>query len=241
MLGVVAVAAGGCQPATLPAPGGPDAPPASATAEGGRRAPADVRGESFPVDAAAQPAVDAAVAAFAASAGVAAETVRVVAVEPVSWPDSALGCPEPEMSYLQVITPGYRVVLEAGEERATYHTSDGSAGPVRAVRCGGDARRQLNLASLSAPALDLARRDLVARLGGEPAIDLLQSTVAPVTQLICPGTPAADDPSRPAMVVFEFQLQSGADIHLYRAVGDKILYCGPYDPPKVDAAGNPTE
>ena len=46
--------------------------------------------------------------------GVDLESVEVLAVEAVEWPDSSLGCPSPGMMYAQVITPGYRILLEAG-------------------------------------------------------------------------------------------------------------------------------
>ena len=48
-----------------------------------------------------------------------------------SWPDSSLGCPKPNMNYLQVITPGYRIVLEAQGRSYEYHTDTGK----RVVRC----------------------------------------------------------------------------------------------------------
>jgi len=48
--------------------------------------------------------------------------IRVVSVEPRDWPDTSLGCPQPGMVYLQVITPGYLVILEAGGRRYEYHT-----------------------------------------------------------------------------------------------------------------------
>jgi hypothetical protein len=38
----------------------------------------------------------------------------------VTWPDSGLGCSGPEESTLQVLTPGYRVVLGAGERQLEY-------------------------------------------------------------------------------------------------------------------------
>jgi hypothetical protein len=43
-------------------------------------------------------------------------------VEAVQWRDSSLGCPRPGMNYLQVITPGYLIRLEAGGEIYEYHT-----------------------------------------------------------------------------------------------------------------------
>lgn len=52
----------------------------------------------------------------------AAETIRLVSCEAVEWRDASLGCPQPGMMYAQVITPGFRVVLEAERKRYEYHT-----------------------------------------------------------------------------------------------------------------------
>jgi hypothetical protein len=50
------------------------------------------------------------------------EAIRVVAWEPVDWPDAALGCPEPGKVYAQILTPGYVVFLEARGETFRVHT-----------------------------------------------------------------------------------------------------------------------
>ena len=57
--------------------------------------------------------------------GLAPEAIRLVSVEAVEWSDTSLGCPQPGMMYAQVITPGFRVVLEAGGETYEYHTDAG--------------------------------------------------------------------------------------------------------------------
>ncbi len=49
-------------------------------------------------------------------------SVLVVSSEPVDWPDTALGCPEPGMAYAQVVTPGFRITLEADGETYLVHT-----------------------------------------------------------------------------------------------------------------------
>ncbi|MFU8839202.1 MAG: hypothetical protein ACNA8R_00585 [Nitriliruptoraceae bacterium] len=54
-------------------------------------------------------------------AGVAADDVTVAGFELVTWPDGSLGCPEPDTMYTQALVEGYRIVLEAGGERYTYH------------------------------------------------------------------------------------------------------------------------
>ena len=57
--------------------------------------------------------------------------IAVVEVTPVTWPNSALGCPRHGRMYLDVLTPGYRVRLRRAEEDYTLHTDSGR----RAVRC----------------------------------------------------------------------------------------------------------
>ncbi|MCI0399657.1 MAG: hypothetical protein L0332_25405 [Chloroflexi bacterium] len=48
--------------------------------------------------------------------------ITTVESETVEWSDSSLGCPAPDMAYAMVITPGYRIVLEAQGEQYDYHT-----------------------------------------------------------------------------------------------------------------------
>jgi hypothetical protein len=72
------------------------------------------------------------IAAIAADLGVPPESVHVVSMEPRSWPDSSLGCPQPDMLYAQVVTPGYLVLVDVSGEQVEYHTDE--RGTV--VRCG---------------------------------------------------------------------------------------------------------
>ncbi|NIN69986.1 MAG: hypothetical protein GTO63_35950 [Anaerolineae bacterium] len=66
--------------------------------------------------------------------GLAPEAIRLVSVEAVEWSDASLGCPQPGMMYAQVITPGFRVVLEAEGQTYEYHTDTGRL----VVLCGED-------------------------------------------------------------------------------------------------------
>jgi len=54
--------------------------------------------------------------------GVDTNQIRVIEARAVAWPDASLGCPQPEMAYAQVITPGYWVLLEADGKQYPYHT-----------------------------------------------------------------------------------------------------------------------
>ena len=50
--------------------------------------------------------------ALAEKLGIAADVPQLIVFEPVDWPDTSLGCPEPGKVYAQVITPGFRLVFE---------------------------------------------------------------------------------------------------------------------------------
>lgn len=42
----------------------------------------------------------------------------------VTWPNSALGCPEPDMMYTQALVPGYRIRLRADGALHHYHGAE---------------------------------------------------------------------------------------------------------------------
>ena len=43
----------------------------------------------------------------------------------MTWPDTSLGMPEPGKMYAQMLTEGFRVVLEAAGKRYEYHFGEG--------------------------------------------------------------------------------------------------------------------
>jgi len=51
--------------------------------------------------------------------------LALVSAEQVTWPDTSLGCPQPDMMYAQVLTPGWRVEFVDTEGVAyQVHTDD---------------------------------------------------------------------------------------------------------------------
>jgi hypothetical protein len=56
------------------------------------------------------------------------ENLVVIGAESREWPSSALGCPAEDQVYMQVITPGYRLVLQGpeGQEYALHTTQTGT-------------------------------------------------------------------------------------------------------------------
>jgi hypothetical protein len=85
------------------------------------------------IPAGSQPAVDAAVSELARQTAMDAGEISVISVEATDWPDPSLGCPKPGLMYPQVITPGYRIVLETQGATYEYHTDTSGQ---RAVTCG---------------------------------------------------------------------------------------------------------
>lgn len=65
--------------------------------------------------------VDAAKQHLAARLSVAEDELSVLVAERVTWSDSSLGCPQGDAMYMQVLTPGARVVLGRGTEQFHYH------------------------------------------------------------------------------------------------------------------------
>ena len=51
------------------------------------------------------------------------EQISLIEATEVEWSDSSLGCPQPGMEYLQVITPGYRILLQADNQSYEYHSN----------------------------------------------------------------------------------------------------------------------
>ena len=54
---------------------------------------------------------------------ISADQISFVEAGEVEWSDSSLDCPQPGMEYLQVITPGYRILLESSGNVYEYHSN----------------------------------------------------------------------------------------------------------------------
>ena len=50
------------------------------------------------------------------------EAIAILEASQQEWPDGALGCAAPGMNYMQMVTPGYRVRLQANGRSYEYHS-----------------------------------------------------------------------------------------------------------------------
>ena len=69
--------------------------------------------------------------ALSGSLNIAPEELMTIIFDPVQWPDTSLGCPDPDRMYAQVVTPGFRFVFAHSVgtelEMFEYHVNeDGS-------------------------------------------------------------------------------------------------------------------
>ena len=63
-------------------------------------------------------------AQLAKKLGIDVEAIFLFNANAVEWPDASLGCPQANMVYAQVITPGYQIQLEANGQVYTFHTGE---------------------------------------------------------------------------------------------------------------------
>ena len=59
--------------------------------------------------------------------GAAPESVGVVRVEARTWPDAALGCPQPGQAYAQATVSGWLVEVKAINKTLEYHTDQNAS------------------------------------------------------------------------------------------------------------------
>jgi hypothetical protein len=100
----------------------PTASPAAAPSPTPVRAPAPTPGVDVSGDPQLQNLIAEARADLVARTGVPAESMRVVRADAREWPDASIGCPQRGVLYIQVITPGYLLVLDVGGKQYEYHT-----------------------------------------------------------------------------------------------------------------------
>jgi hypothetical protein len=88
-------------------------------------APAATMSTNIPPELLGLPVVDPAKADLAARLSVTPDAIEVVAVQAMTWSDTSMGCPDPTMSYLQVLTDGHFIQLAYAGQVYNYHSGGG--------------------------------------------------------------------------------------------------------------------
>jgi hypothetical protein len=156
------------------------------------------------------------------------DKIAIVSAEVVEWPDASLGCPKPGMIYAQVITPGYRFILEVGGEQYEYH-SDNDGGQL--ISCQDDGERIEVIRGMVSPekAIAAAREDMARRLSmsaTEVTIVSVAEDLFPASNLGCP-CPNCPEPPIPAFVTGQRIILAAQDKNYeYHARGIRAVFCG---------------
>lgn len=77
------------------------------------------------IEAGMQPLIEAASADLMKRLSVTRASIEVVSAQSVVWPDKSLGCPQPGMTYIQVLADGYRIELRVKDQIYSYHGGEG--------------------------------------------------------------------------------------------------------------------
>jgi hypothetical protein len=85
--------------------------------------PVPTQGGTNVQDATLEKLIELARADLMTHAHVSAAAITVKSTQSVEWSDASLGCPKLGVFYIQVITPGYLIVLEANGQTYEYHTT----------------------------------------------------------------------------------------------------------------------
>lgn len=170
--------------------------------------------------------------------GVKVAELTLVSEEAIDWPDASLGCPQPDMMYAQVVTPGWRMVFaDATGRQYAVHTT---ANRQNFVVCEPPAEFALPPSYRDKPAVAAAIKTLVEQTGvTAESVSVLEVTGVEWSNS-CLGcvTPG----QRCLMVItpgYRILLQSGADtynLHTDRT-GRQVIICPQSDvaPPRSDS------
>ena len=121
----------------LPLTPSPTLPPAFAPAElGGSVTPTPILTPDplLAVDPVAADLVALAQRQLAQALDLPMRRIRLVDITAVRWTDNSLGCPAPRQTPIPLEAPGYRIVLEAGEQWYIYHSDIERVIPCDAAR-----------------------------------------------------------------------------------------------------------
>ncbi len=94
--------------------------------------------------------------------------VALVSLEAQDFNDSSLDCPEPGMAYQQVITPGFRAIVEAEGRRFSVRVAGGHARICHNSKRGKPATESAQKSDVSVM-INAARNDLANRIDVAPA------------------------------------------------------------------------
>jgi len=168
-------------------------------------------------------AVNLAVSALQQQMGQSREEISLGGIRQVEWSDSSLGCPQPGMSYLQVITPGYLVILNVdGKEHPVHVGRESAVVCDRAVYSGPSGSGVGDIQRLEA----LAKNDLSGKINvpvSHIRRKFLKPATWPDTRLGCESRGNDYEPGQTNG--FVLGLDAGGRLYMYHTDLERIFVC----------------
>ncbi len=85
--------------------------------------PPDVEEQATHISTDLTPAQRIAISTLAQNLGITPDKIKLISTEAVDWPDSCLGVSTEGIACSQIVTSGFRVILEANGKQVEYHTN----------------------------------------------------------------------------------------------------------------------
>lgn len=156
-----------------------------------------------------------------------ADSIDVINVAVIDWPDSSLGCPSAGVEYMQVEMRGTVVLLRADSKAYRVHTAND-----RAIVCDKLANPRQSFVPRAPGGMALgnlilaAKADLAERLGFAPAdvsMGLVKSVTWPNAALGCP-VPQQEYADQP-VEGFAITLDHGGQSFIYHTDQERVIPC----------------
>ena len=156
--------------------------------------------------------------------GIPVGNIVVDSVRAVDWPNSSIGCPQPDEAYLDVITPGHKILLRVDGSLHIVHEANG-----RAFVCRQTKATALPGGSLDVPWLEMgakARVDLAAAIGvplDQVILAGADKTTFSDSSLGCPHPDQSYDPGY--VDGFVIRLRNGSRNYTYHTDLERVIAC----------------
>jgi len=157
--------------------------------------------------------------------GMSATTLTLISAEEVVWPDTSLGCPQPDMMYAQVLTPGWRMVFRDTDGKE--HLVNTTENRTDFVVCELSAESLAPPVDQNSPAVQAAIKTLVEQEGVEAESVTVVSVSAVEWRNSCLG---CEQPGQQCLMVitpgYRITLKVGAetyDLHTDKTGGRAII------------------
>lgn len=158
--------------------------------------------------------------------GMSATALTLLSAEEMIWPDASLGCPQPDMMYAQVLTPGWRMVFMGadGTEYQVHTTEDRKS----FVVCEPSAESAAPPVNRDDPVVQAAIKALVEKEGVEAESVAVVSVAAVQWRNSCLG---CEEPGQQCLMVitpgYRITLKIGAETYNIHTdqTGRHIIIC----------------